>query len=79
MQVYSAGIQPLVGPLTSNGLTLAYFDSTGAATATANRVALIRMTLRAETRQAFRQLDRSLARSVDSVTTWVALRNNLRY
>ena len=79
MQVGTATIQPLIGPLTANGFTLAYFDSTGAPTATRNRVAMIRMTLRAETRQAFRQLDRSIARSVDSVTTWVALRNNARY
>jgi prepilin-type N-terminal cleavage/methylation domain-containing protein len=75
----SASIQPLVGPLTANGLSLAYFDSTGAATNTATRVSLIRMTLRAETQQAFRQLDGSIARSIDSVTTWIALRNNRRY
>jgi hypothetical protein len=37
------------------------------------------MTLRAETQRPFRQLDGSIARSIDSVTTWVALRNNLRY
>ena len=79
LQEGAATIQPLIGPLTANGLTLAYFDSTGAGTGTANRVAMIRMTLRAEARQAFRQTDGSLARSVDSVTTWVALRNNLRY
>ena len=79
MQVGTAAFQPLIGPLTANGFSLAYFDSTGAPTVTPNRVAMIRMTLRAETRQAFRQLDRSIARSVDSVTTWVALRNNARY
>jgi len=79
LQEGSAAIQPLIGPLTSNGLALAYFDSTGAATNTPNRVALIRMTFRAETQQAFRQLDGSIARAIDSVTTWVALRNNLRY
>jgi prepilin-type N-terminal cleavage/methylation domain-containing protein len=79
LQEGTATIQPLIGPLTANGFSLAYFDSTGAPTVTATDVALIRITLRAETRQAFRQLDRSIARSVDSVTTWVALRNNARY
>jgi len=79
LQEGSSAIQPLIGPLTSNGLALAYFDSTGAPTSTPDRVALIQMTLRAETQQAFRQLDGSIARAIDSVTTWVALRNNLRY
>jgi prepilin-type N-terminal cleavage/methylation domain-containing protein len=79
LQEGAATIQPLIGPLTANGLTLAYFDSTGAGTGTPARVAMIQMTLRAETRQALRQLDGSLGPSVDSVTTWVALRNNLRY
>jgi prepilin-type N-terminal cleavage/methylation domain-containing protein len=79
IQEGTAAIQPLIGPLTANGLTLAYFDSTGAATATRDRVAAIRITLRAETQQAFRQLDASIARAVDSVTTWVALRNNRRF
>ena len=74
-----SAIQPLIGPLTTNGLSLAYFDSTGASTSTRTRVAMIRMTLRAETRQEFRQLDGSIDNAVDSVTTWVALRNNLRY
>lgn len=79
LQEGNAAMQPLIGPLRPNGLTLAYFDSTGAATATRDRVASIQITLRAETEQAFRQLDASIARAVDSVTTWVALRNNRRY
>jgi len=72
-------IQPLVGPLLANGLEMAFFDSTGATTATQSRVASIRITLRAETQRAFRQRDASIARAVDSVTTWVSLRNNQRY
>lgn len=79
LQEGSSTIQPIIGPMAANGLTLAYFDSTGAGTVTPARVAMIRMTLRAETQRAFRQLNGSIARSVDSVTTWVALRNNLRY
>jgi prepilin-type N-terminal cleavage/methylation domain-containing protein len=79
LQEGSSTIQPIIGPMAPNGLTLAYFDSTGSPTSTRDRVAMIQMTLRAETRQAFRQLDGSIARSIDSVSTWVALRNNLRY
>ncbi len=79
MQEGAAAIQPLIGPLTANGLALAYYDSTGAVTATRDRVAAIQITLRAETQQQFRQRDASLARAVDSVTTWVALRNNRRW
>jgi prepilin-type N-terminal cleavage/methylation domain-containing protein len=75
----SAAMQPLVGPLLSNGLSLAYYDSTGAVTAVPARVALIQVTLRAETTNPIRQADGSLARAVDSVTTWVSLRNNRRF
>ena len=71
--------QPLVGPLLSNGLAFAYYDSTGAATAVPARVALIQITLRAETTNPIRQADGTLARAVDSVTTWVSLRNNRRF
>lgn len=79
LQEGTAAIQPLIGPLAANGLSLAFFDSSGVATATRADVATIRITLRAETQRQFRQLDGSIARAVDSVTTWVSLRNNLRY
>ena len=79
VQEGTAAIQPLIGPLAANGLSLAYFDSSGVATAVRADVASLRITLRAETQREFRQLDGSIARAVDSVTTWVSLRNNLRF
>lgn len=79
IQEGNATIQPLIGPLIANGLTMVYRDSMGLVTATRNRVAMIEITLRAETQQKFRQLDGSITEAVDSVTTWVALRNNRRW
>ena len=70
---------PLVGPLTANGLTFAYYDSTGAATAVPAQVAKIEIRLRAETGAPIRQSDGTFNRLVDSVQTWVSLRNNRRY
>jgi hypothetical protein len=58
------GMQPLIGPVRSDGLALSYFDSAGAATTAVNRVATIGITVRAETQ---------------GVSTRVALRNNPRF
>lgn len=79
VQEGTAAIQPLIGPLANNGLSLAYYDASGNATAVPAEVATVSITLRTETERPFRQLDGSIARAVDSVTTWVSLRNNLRY
>lgn len=72
---------PLIGPVLSNGLALAYYDSTGAVTAVPTRVARVDITLRAQTAQLIRARSgsNSLVRMVDSVVTSVALRNNRRY
>jgi len=77
----SNGQQPLIGPVLSNGLSLAYYDSTGAATAVPARVARVDITLRAQTAQQIRARSgsNSLIRMVDSVVTSVALRNNRRF
>jgi prepilin-type N-terminal cleavage/methylation domain-containing protein len=77
----SNGQQPLIGPVLSNGLAFAYYDSTGAVTAVPNRVARVDITLRAQTAQQIRARtgSNSLVRMVDSVLTSVALRNNRRY
>jgi len=73
--------QPLIGPLLSNGLSFAYYDSTGVVTAVPARVARVDITVRAETNQPVRATAgaSTLARVVDSVLTSVALRNNRRY
>jgi prepilin-type N-terminal cleavage/methylation domain-containing protein len=73
--------QPLIGPLLSNGVSFAYYDSTGAVTAVPARVARVDITVRAQTNQPVRATAgaSTLARVVDSVLTSVALRNNRRY
>lgn len=75
----SAGetIQPVIGPLSSRGLTLAYYDSTGAPAAAAGNIRSIEITLRALTAGAIRTgggFGPGL-RQLDSVTTRVLLRN----
>jgi prepilin-type N-terminal cleavage/methylation domain-containing protein len=77
----SNGIQPLVGPILANGLSFAYYDSTGAVTATPTLVSSIGITVRAETVQPVQVSAGSTLReiAVDSLTTRVALRNNRRF
>ena len=77
----SSGIQPLVGPILANGLQFAYYDSTGAVTATPSLVSSIGITVRAETVQPVQVSAGSTTRAiaVDSITTRVALRNNRRF
>ncbi len=76
-----SGKQPLIGPVLSNGLAFAYYDSTGVVTADRSKVARVDITLRAQTAQKIRARSgsNSLVRMVDSVLTSVALRNNRRY
>jgi prepilin-type N-terminal cleavage/methylation domain-containing protein len=73
--------QPLIGPVLANGLSFAYYDSTGVVTANPARVARVDITLRAQTAQRIRARSgsNSLVRMADSVLTSVALRNNRRY
>jgi prepilin-type N-terminal cleavage/methylation domain-containing protein len=77
----SNGQQPLIGPVLANGLSLAYYDSTGVVTAVPTRVARVDITLRAQTAQQIRARSgsNSLVRMADSVLTSVALRNNRRF
>lgn len=73
-------MQPLIGPVLTNGLTFSYFDSTGAVTAIRTRVARIDITVRARTAAPVRSGGQAPLRPiVDSVTTSVALRNNRRF
>jgi prepilin-type N-terminal cleavage/methylation domain-containing protein len=83
----ASGTQPLIGPVLSNGLTLAYFDSTGAnlaapvSAANLIRIARVDITVRARTAQPVRLASGStlLGAIVDSVVTRVSLRNNRRF
>ena len=75
----ASGIQPIIGPLTgSGGLTFTYYDSTGTVTAVTTRVASIRIRVIGQTAQAVFQQGGTPTNPVDSMTTWVSLRNNLR-
>jgi prepilin-type N-terminal cleavage/methylation domain-containing protein len=73
--------QPLIGPLMgANGLTLSYYDTTGAVTTARTQVAQIGIVLRAQTAVPTRPASSgTTAYQVDSVTTRVALRNNPRW
>ena len=72
--------QPLIGPVLSNGLTLTYFDSTGAVTANRLKVARIDFTVRARSRTAVKKGGSGkLLIIADSVTSSVALRGNRRF
>ena len=73
-------MQPLIGPVLSNGLTFQYFDVNGNVTAVRNQVARIDITVRARTTGAVRAGGQAArATIVDSVLTSVALRNNRRF
>ncbi len=83
MQPAGGFLQPLIGPVLANGLTLTYYDSTGAATGDPRRVARIDFAVRARTAQPLRSETgtgtSTLANAVDSVNTSIALRNNRRF
>jgi prepilin-type N-terminal cleavage/methylation domain-containing protein len=81
MQPAGGTLQPLVGPVLSNGLTLSYYDSTSTMTADPRRVARIDIVVRARTAQPIRSQagQAQLANAVESLSTSVALRNNRRF
>ncbi|HEY6156805.1 MAG TPA: prepilin-type N-terminal cleavage/methylation domain-containing protein [Gemmatimonadales bacterium] len=73
-------IQPMIGPLIGpNGVTFSYYDSVGAVTADSSKVAQIGFVLRARTASPIRSAGTGKqAYKIDSVVSWVALRNNPR-
>jgi len=73
-------MQPLIGPVLTNGLTFQYFDANGNVTAVRAQVARIDITVRARTTGAVRAGGQAArATIVDSIVTSVALRNNRRF
>lgn len=73
-------MQPLIGPVLTNGLTFQYYDANGNVTAVRAQVARIDITVRARTAAAVRAGGQAAqATVVDSVVTSVALRNNRRF
>jgi hypothetical protein len=75
----AGGLQPLLGPVTDDGLTFAYLDSGGAAVSEPTRVGLIEVRVRARTLEPVRTPDHGLTLPLDSLVTVVALRNNRRF
>jgi prepilin-type N-terminal cleavage/methylation domain-containing protein len=73
-------MQPLIGPLLSNGMSFQYFNSAGAITAVPAQVARIDIVVRARSVQAVKKNGQVSKKAiVDSVTTSVTLRNNRRF
>jgi prepilin-type N-terminal cleavage/methylation domain-containing protein len=73
-------MQPLIGPVLSNGLTFQYFNAAGVATAVRTQVARIDVTVRARTTAQVRTGGSAPSRAIiDSITFSVALRNNRRF
>lgn len=83
MQPAGGTLQPLIGPVLANGLSFAYYDSTGVVTGNRQRVARIDFVVRARTTQPVRSETglgtSTLANAVDSINSSVALRNNRRF
>jgi len=77
-QQTATDFQPVLGPVTTNGLSIAYFDSGGATTTDPSRVSIIEVQVRATTIEPIRDGSGQLGRPVDSLVTVVALRNNRR-
>jgi len=75
----SSGTQPLIGPVLSNGLSLAYYDSTSTVTTDPTKVAIIEVRVRARTAQQVRDANSIMRVPVDSFVMKVALRNNRRF
>lgn len=72
-------VSPVAGPLRpSNGVTFAYYDSTGAVTGTAANVRRILVTIRGRSSQIIQSAGRAARNTYyeDSVSTQVFLRNN---
>lgn len=72
-------LEPIIGPVTANGLTFTYFDAAGAVTADRLEVASIEIRVRGETAKPVSGPGGGLITPVDSVVTHVALRNNPRW
>jgi len=73
----AGGLQPLAGPLSADGLRLAFFDTAGVETAVPALVQAIRVSLHALSAAPVARRGGTAALS-DSVTVWVTLRNNTR-
>jgi prepilin-type N-terminal cleavage/methylation domain-containing protein len=71
-------IQPMIGPVTPDGLAFTYYATDGSVTAQPRLVSLIEIRVRAPTAAPLRGSTGALVAPIDSVVTVVALRNNPR-
>lgn len=71
-------LQPVLGPVTDDGLAFTYLDSSGAPAAQAAQVRAVELRVRARTVELVRTRDGSLDRPLDSLVAVVYLRNNRR-
>lgn len=78
-QEAGAAPQPVLGPVTRDGLAFAFFDARDVATAQPDQVSLIEVRVRAPTPEPVRDAAGALTTPVDSVVVTVALRNNRRF
>lgn len=78
-QQTAGDVQPVLGPVTSDGLTFTYLDSSGTMTTTPSRVAVIDARVRARTVRRIRDRQGGLVQPLDSVQVVVWLRNNRRF
>jgi hypothetical protein len=69
--------QPLLGPLAGRGVQFTYLDSAGTSTTSEEDVARIEVLVPGMTREPVRSAGR-LQRVIDTLSTTVAVRNNLR-
>ena len=72
-------LQPVLGPVTNDGLAFAYFDSSGATTIDPVGVRLIEIRVRARATEPSRRADGRLENLLDSVVATISLRNNRRH
>lgn len=75
----ASDLQPVLGPVTDDGLELIYLDSSGATTAQPAQVRAIEVRVRARTVEPIRARDGRLDRPLDSLVAIVFLRNNPRF
>jgi prepilin-type N-terminal cleavage/methylation domain-containing protein len=78
-QQAGAALQPVLGPVTRDGLAFTYLDASGAVAARPDQVRLIEVRVRAPTPEPLRDATGRLTTPVDSVVVTLALRNNRRF
>ena len=74
-----SALTQLVGPLTSTGLELTYYDNTNTVTGTLANIASVGLIVRSQSIDVAKGAAGTKTNLVDSLTTRIALRNNNRY